>query len=94
MSIENFVSMLKSDATAYGTIMETYCPDVNEIGLENNPDNKTSSDKKYPSQKYSKCNKYNKLESNCIVKSLVKEDWTNIDKSNLDKLGLARQTRL
>jgi hypothetical protein len=65
--------------------------------LQNILDNKISLNYKVLKDiKYSnlKCNEYNKLESNCIVKSLVKEDWTNIDKSNLDKLGLARQTRL
>jgi hypothetical protein len=52
---------------------------------------KTTSNKSVSSL-VDKYNKYSEVEYTTI--SLVKKDWTNVDKNNLDKLGLARQTRL
>lgn len=122
MNAENFLSMLKFDAVEYSIDLKKYCPDINEIGLNNNPDNKTSSDKKYSNQIESKYNKEesivetkldkklsndnkipnvlhnNKyridLRNNLSINSIAKTCWTNLDKSNLDKLSLARQPGL
>lgn len=69
----------------------------NKKVLQSNQDKKIRLDKKLSSNDefsslIGKCNKYR--ESKCKIASLVKKDWTNLEKKSFDRIGLARQTRL
>lgn len=80
MNAENFLSMFKFDSVEYSIDLKKYCPDVNKIGLNNNPDNKTSSDKKYSNQIESKYYKEESIvETTYNVNSKDKTDWINLD---------------
>lgn len=63
------------------------------VSVETKLDKKLSSDDKIPNVLHN--NKYRiDLRNNFSINSIAKTCWTNLDKSNLDKLGLARQPGL
>ena len=67
--------------------------DLCNVSVETKLDTKLSSDNKIPNVLHN--NKYIiNLRNNFSINSIAKTCWTNLDKSNLDKLGLIRQPEL
>ena len=61
--------------------------------VETRLDKKLSGDNKIPNVLHNNKDRIN-VKNNVNMKSIAKTCWTNLDKSNLDKLGLARQPGL